>query len=605
MVLFASIGSFIEGIGANHAAMGLDDFFTAKSVMDLGSYLYLICHIAVPALLLLYARTVMDIYATKTADMVLLYMPIIVAYTCLLINPLNNGVFIHDNGEYHRGNLMVVFYVAAAWYIIQAVYTVFKYRNNILRSVFISFMVFTVLSVMGVFIQLVEHSMKIENLMNALSVLIFYMTIERPGDYIDSATGLQNDYSFYVNSSIRIKRSREARFIAISIDNMEFVDKSIGHEEAYELLRQIALYLDSVSKDTIAYRLQRDVFVLAVREKARLNHITLMEEIRKRFSAPFVSGRYSVVFFECVMYVNWPGDVKNTEELKRLLTMFSDKDRHKMRHVLPASTIDLDMDRRKREIDLLLRTVIADERVSFKYQPVKSVSTGKFDSVDMKPMIESASMGVIAPSEYYPVAEENGTAVAIVKYIVDVGFTYMSENNLLGDKLKGMTIPMPSAFLMMRNASEWIIKKAEEKGIDPSFITFVVTERTLMNYSHALQRNMTALYEAGFSFMLNDYGNGYTDVEMMMKMHLKGVGINRDLMSSAPLSRKADILVRSAIDMMKKQSISVKAVGIDSEELEEYAVKAGVDKLQGFALARFLTGAELLGFLSGQRRENK
>lgn len=600
LVMFATLGSLVEGLGSNRVIMGMSDFFTQNSVLDAGSYLYLACHIAVSVMFMVYSRAVMDIYATRISDVIFLYLPVIIAYTCLLINPLNNGVFIHENGLYRRGDLMIVFYIVGAWYISVAMYNIIKYRRSILPSAFTSFIAFTALSVLGVIIQMAEHSMKIENLMNALSMLIFYMTIERPGDYIDSVTGLQNDLSFYVNSSIRIRRGREARYIAISIDNMDFVESSIGNEAATEILKKVAQYLDTLTREAVTYRLGRDVFVMMVKEKSKLNHIMLMQELRRRFSAPFTADKYSIVLFECKMYLNWPNNVNNAEDLRRMLEIFADKSRHKMRHEIEARSINLETDRRHKEIDVQLRTVIDDERFCFKYQPIKDVRTGKFDAAEMKPMIDSPTMGFITTNEYYPIASENGTAVAIAKHIIDVCFTYLSEYSLLGSAISQIAIPIPSAFLVMKNSTEWVIEKAQEKGIDPGYVTFEISENALILNSDVLKDNITGMDDYGFSFMLTDFGNGYTDVEMMLKMHLREVGINRDLISSAPLSRKADILVRCAVDMMKRQSIKVRASGIDSEELEAYAVNAGVDKVQGFQLARFFSGAEFIAFLARQ-----
>ena len=135
-------------------------------------------------------------------------------------------------------------------------------------------------------------------------------------------------------------------------------------------------------------------------------------------------------------------------------------------------------------------------------------------------------------------------------------------------------------------------------------MTLEISENTMINYNYALEENIRALHEAGFSFMLMDYGNGYTDAEMMIKMHLREVSLNRDLLSSAPISDKADTLIRCAVDMMKSLSIGIKASGIDSPDLEKYAVRVGVDKLQGFNMSRFLSGADLIRFMK-ERRDDR
>ncbi|MCR5410784.1 MAG: EAL domain-containing protein, partial [Lachnospiraceae bacterium] len=60
---------------------------------------------------------------------------------------------------------------------------------------------------------------------------------------------------------------------------------------------------------------------------------------------------------------------------------------------------------------------------------------------------------------------------------------------------------------------------------------------------------------------------------------------------------KADTLIRCAIDMMKSLAIGIKASGVDTPDLEKYALEIGADKIQGFALSRFLSGADLIKFV--------
>lgn len=601
--LVAAVTSLLSGIGQNANMLGIPHILAEPRIMYFTTFVYMAFRISCTLLFYKYVRVVLNIDSSKMSDTVLSYAPIIAAYTVLALTPLNNGIFYFRGGRYMRGEFMWVFYLVAMWYTVVSLNYVVLYRNNIRMSVMISFMSFALFSGVGIFLQFLDRTYKIECFFSAVVLLILYITIERPGDYMDSATGLQNDYAFYVNAAIRIKRRRGTRMVAVSLDNIDFLDSSIGHETTSMLLIQAADFLEKLSKNAVAYRLERDLFVLLIKEGSTVTHIELMNAIRKRFSAPFNTDKYSIMLFDCSMYACWPDDVRDTEELKRLLTLFAVKERHRMKHVIRAQSIDLDQDKRRRSIDLLLHNAIISESFNFRYQPVKSIGTGRFDSVEMKPMIESPEFGMIAPGEYYPIAEENGTAVPIIKHIFNVCFEYISESGLTGIDINEYAIPVPNAFLLMRSAASWILETALEHGVDPGYVTLEISENTMINYNYALEENIRALHEAGFSFMLTDYGNGYTDAEMMLRMHLSEVSLNRDLLSSAPISDKADTLVRCAVDMMKNLSIGIKASGIDSPELEKYAVGVGVDKLQGFNLSRFLSGADLIRFMK-ERREN-
>lgn len=600
----AAVTSMLSSIGQNQVMNGSRIDLASDGVLYLTTFIYMAFHVACPLLFYLYVRVVLNIDSSRLSDAVLSFAPIVAAYTVLALTPVNDAIFYFRGGRYFRGDYMWIFYLVALWYTFVSINYVVLYRDNLRTSVTVSFMSFALFAIVGVIIQYFDRTFKIESFFNAVVLLILYITIERPGDYMDSETGLQNDYAFYVNVAIRIKRRRGARMVAVSLDNVDFLDNSIGYETTSRLLVLAAEFMEKISKNAVTYRLDRDLFVIMIKESTSLTHVQIMDAIRHRFSAPFTTGNYSIMLFDCSMYVCWPDDVKDTEELRRLITLFSDKDRHKMKHVMRTESIDLEMDRRRRSIDLLLHNALVDESFNFRYQPVKSTATGRFDTVEMKPMIESPEFGMIAPGEYYPIAEENGTAVSIIKHIFRVCFDYISESGLTGTDISEYALPVPNAFLLMRSAAQWIFDEALEHGVDPAYVTLEISENTMINYNFALEENIRALHDAGFSFMLMDYGNGYTDAEMMIKMHLKEVSLNRDLLSSAPVSDKADTLIKCAVDMMKGLSIGIKASGIDSPELEEYALNVGVDKLQGFNLARFLSGADLVKFMKERREDH-
>lgn len=596
-VLIAALASLCMSLGENARSMGNVNFLSKQEVMYLSTFVYMFFHVTCSALFYQYVRVVLNIESSRFSDLILSYAPLVAAYTVLVLTPMNNAVFYITGGIYYRGDYIWIFYLVAAWYTLVSMNYVMLYRTNIRASVCISLLSFVVFVGVGVLLQFTDSSINVESFFDAVALLVLYITIERPGDYIDSPSGLQNDYAFYVNTSIRIRRRRPVRMVAVSLDNIDFLDNSIGYETTSMLLARAAEFFEKISKQTVAYRLDRDLFVLLIKEGASLTHLELMDTIRQRFAVPFFTDTYSITLFDSSMYVSWPDDVKDTEDLKRLLTIFTDKNRHRMRHVVQASSIDLDLDRRRKSIDFLLHGAIASESFNFKYQPIKSASTGRFDAVELKPMLESPEFGMIAPSEYYPIAEDNGTAVPVIKHIFRVCFEFIKESGITETEIGEYVIPVPNAFLLMRSAAAWVLETALEHGVDPQYVTIEISENTMIDYNYALEENIRALHEAGFSFMLMDYGNGYTDAEMMLKMHLKEVALNRDLLASAPVSGKADTLIRCAIDMMKSLSIGIKASGVDTPELEAYALEVGADKLQGFALSRFLSGADLIKFV--------
>ncbi|MBO4374819.1 MAG: GGDEF domain-containing protein [Lachnospiraceae bacterium] len=599
VLMLTTIGSLFCTLGQNAVYLGnvSSPFYDIIS-MKVSVYLYMSMHIVTPMLFVIYMYSVLGIEYTKLWEFLVLFLPVVVALLFLAATPATGAIFYFDEyNVYTRGPAMPVFYAVAAYYVGYIIYLILYFRKSIRREVGISVCSFLFFSGAGVLVQFVNAHFKVEDFFNALVMIIVYITIERPGDFLDSQTDLQNQAAFYMNTETRLKRRSQMDMILISIDNLAFLDKQIGIAKSDMLLIEAAKFLASFSKSVTVYRLKRGVFILIMKSKAETTVENIMFEIRDRFKDAFTTEGYNILLYECCTQIICPKDADNNTDLNHLITLASSPEAHRNRHRYDVTEINLAEDNRKRTIDRILRSSVSDmSNIVIKYQPVYDVKTKKFDGVQLKTMFRSKELGALSRREYFAAAEGNGTAAVIEPYIYERLCSFIEYSGISHYGIRDFAIELPIGSLMMKGAADTIILAADEHGVPHHLITFELMEDALMNYQGIVRYNVEKLRERGFMFSLINYGRGYTDAGTILKMPLSSVTLDSALIAKGLENRMADTLLQSSVAMLKKFNIRIKADGIENEEQMKYASRLGCDMLQGYHLATVFSGDELLEY---------
>ena len=601
VLILTTTGSLLCSLGQNAVYLGdVSSPFYDVTLMKVSVYLYMSMHILTPILFVIYIYSILGIEYNRLWEFLVLYLPVVIALLFLAATPATGAIFYFDEYNiYTRGRAMYVFYLVAFYYIVYTVYLIAYYRKSVRREVAIAVFSFLFFSGAGVLVQFLNSHFKVEDFFNSLVIIIVYITIERPGDFLDSQTDLQNSAAFYMSTETRLKRRSQMDMILLSIDNLAFLDKQIGIAKSDLLLVEAAKFLVTFSKSVTVFRLKRGVFVLVMKSKAKAVTTVenIMYEIRERFKEAFTTEGYNILLYDCCTQIICPKDADNNTALNHLTTLAASPEAHRNRHRYDVAEINLNEDNRKRTIDRILRASLSDmSNIVIKYQPVYDVETKEFDGVQLKTMFRTKELGALSRREYFAVAENNGTASVIEPYIYERLCSFIEYSSISHYGIRDFAIELPIGALMMKGAADTIIMTADEHGVPHHLITFELMEDALMNYQGVVRYNVEKLRERGFMFSLINYGRGYTDAGTILKMPLSSVTLDSSLIAKGVENSMADTLLQSSVAMLKKFNIRIKADGIENREQMEYAVGLGCDTLQGYYLSTVYSGDELLEY---------
>ena len=119
----------------------------------------------------------------------------------------------------------------------------------------------------------------------------------------------------------------------------------------------------------------------------------------------------------------------------------------------------------------------------------------------------------------------------------------------------------------------------------------------MLDYDGIIVDNMRDISNAGFRFILENYGNGYTNASALLDMPINAVTIDKVLTRSALTSELAANLMDCTIEFLKEFGLHVKADHIETKQLMDYSLQLGCDYLQGYYFSNPLMVDDLTNFL--------
>ncbi|MCL4140952.1 UNVERIFIED_CONTAM: hypothetical protein GTU68_065739 [Idotea baltica] len=216
------------------------------------------------------------------------------------------------------------------------------------------------------------------------------------------------------------RSKRKLGVMFLDLDRFKIVNDTLGHTMGDRLLKAVAKRLQSCLRrgDTLS-RFGGDEFTLLLPEVRSRDDVKMIAtKILDRLNAPFILDGHELFVGASIGVALYP-EAGETEEMliqNADIAMYHVKGRGKngfeffseeMNHQF---TTRLAMERE-------LRNALAHEQLCIHYQPQVDVNDGRIVGVEALVRWQHPTRGLVAPSDFLPVAEETGLIVQIDEYV--------------------------------------------------------------------------------------------------------------------------------------------------------------------------------------------
>ena len=423
----------------------------------------------------------------------------------------------------------------------------------------------------------------------------------------DSLSGLANRN--YLNEFLEIliptakRKNSEFAFLFLDLDNFKTINDSLGHHIGDELLLNVSDVLKKVLRpnDFIA-RVGGDEFVLIIQDfKSNLELTNIIKRIQEQLSKPWLIQSNPISTTCSVGIAIFPKDGQDIISLMKNADIAMYEAKKHGRNTYHFFTEELnDAVLRIINLDKEMRNALKNNNYKLFYQPKVCIETSKIIGAEALIRWIHPEKGFIAPSEFIPLAEENGFIIKLGDWIIDEAL-----NQHLDWKNKSIdiaiSINISAKQFLKKDFAENLIKKIEEKSIIPNKVILEITEYILIDNSNKVYSSLKKLHDFGIKISLDDFGTGYSSLSYLRKYPIDYLKIDKSFVDET-YSKNGKIFIETIVKMGQMLNMKIVAEGVENSNQVEYLKSISCDLYQGYYFSKPLSDKDFEDFYKVKNR---
>lgn len=388
----------------------------------------------------------------------------------------------------------------------------------------------------------------------------------------DALTGLPNRLLFQdrLNQALgqaKRNRTRTPAVMFLDLDRFKQINDTFGHDAGDMLLKEVANRLRRCVRaaDTVA-RLAGDEFTVLLPEITGPDDAkAVADKILDAMQEPVVLGHDAKVISTSIGISLYPKDGRDPESLIKSAdaAMYHVKGSGRAAYCFFTPDL-LDKPTRRLETEERLQKALERKEFDLIYQPIFDLETGGLHGREALLRWRQADGSVLPASDFVGIAEALGLMGKIGEWVLERACL---QARAWQDQAAPMIVAVNlSAAEFRRPDIVTVIRETlRSTGLSPHLLEIEIPEMLAMHDSEYTIDVLTGLADIGVVSVLDDFGTGYSNLNVLHRLPIKSVKIDRSLIHEET-KRTSDHSVLGAIfSLAKALGLNTVAEGIETE----------------------------------------
>ncbi|CAI8869469.1 c-di-GMP phosphodiesterase [Pseudomonas sp. IT-196MI5] len=403
------------------------------------------------------------------------------------------------------------------------------------------------------------------------------------------------------------KLQRRVAVLCVGLDDFKGINEQFSYQTGDQLLLALADRLRGHSGRLGALaRLGGDQFALVQADiEQPYEAAELAQSILDDLEAAFALDHQEIRLRATIGITLFPEDGDSTEKLlqKAEQTMTLAKTRSRNRYQFYIASVDTEM-RRRRELEKDLRDALIRNQFYLVYQPQISYRDNRVVGVEALIRWQHPEHGMVPPDLFIPLAEQNGTIIAIGEWVLDQACKQLREWHDQGFSDLRMAVNLSTVQLHHAELPRVVNNLLQMYRLPPRSLELEVTETGLMEDISTAAQHLLSLRRSGALIAIDDFGTGYSSLSYLKSLPLDKIKIDKSFVQDLLDDDDDATIVRAIIQLGKSLGMQVIAEGVETAEQEAYIISEGCHEGQGYLYSKPLLARELGAYLKQAQRSN-
>ena len=420
----------------------------------------------------------------------------------------------------------------------------------------------------------------------------------------DPLTGLPNRTIFAQRLGQALAQAarygHKVALLFVDLDGFKVVNDTAGHEAGDRVLREVAeRFRESLREGDTVGRHGGDEFVVLIEQYDSAVQVSgVAQKIIDQSTIPFVLDSHEFHISASIGIATYPSDGQDGETLLKHadIAMYRAKEAGKNQYQFYSPHMNRQSIERV-DLEAALKQALERGELVTLYQP-------KFDKegrhvVGMEALLRwrRPGVGLVAPAEFLPLAEETGLAVHIGEWVLRTACAQgrvWQDRGLSPVRVAVNVSPRHFAHGNLVGCVDDVLRATR---LPASALELEITEAMVLQNIDRATRVLRMLKELGVRIAVDDFGTGYSSLGYLKRLPIDAIKVDRSFIAAIPHGSDGVAVARAVIGMAQSLGIRCIAEGVETDEQARFLRIQGCDEMQGNLLSPPLTPEQALELL--------
>ncbi len=381
-------------------------------------------------------------------------------------------------------------------------------------------------------------------------------------------------------------RQELCHFCAARIDLKHFslINQQLGRDLSNRVMREyIRLLEQQVGEDGIVSRLGGDNFVMLFRKENLDKVISIFEGAPVQLGdseegRAMLAAHAGVFVIPDDYYYHDFGDL-----MDRIINAYNAAKSGARGDVVFSNEKMLEQKEHMMRVKQMFPVALQNEEILIFFQPKINVSTNTIVGAEaLSRWYHSGKL--IMPSEFIPVLEQSMDICKLDFYVLDQVCRHIRRWLDEGKPVVRISVNLSRRNLIDLDLLDHILSVVDKHHVPHHFIEIELTETTTDVEFKDLKRIVTGLQEAGIFTSVDDFGIGYSSLNLIREIPWNILKVDKDFLpySEQAVQNRQNIMFRHVVNMAKEIGLTCVAEGVETGDQVNILRKSGCDIAQGF-----------------------
>lgn len=398
----------------------------------------------------------------------------------------------------------------------------------------------------------------------------------------DELTGVYNRPYFYKKAKEMINNAEEDMCIVLmDISNFKVVNDLYGMENGDRLLKQVAGELKKLleGKNAIVGRFTGDHFYMCMTEK---NFYEI--KFPKRFHTFLEEMEITVSYG--VFRIKEKKDVPVNIMCDRASLAVHDEAQNRMEYIRYYNDEERKRILEAQEIENEMEKALEQKQFCVYIQPKYDIS--KEEVVGGEALVRwiHPQKGMIPPGVFISIFEKNGFIVRLDYFVWEETCRLLAELRQQGGKEYPVSINVSRVHFYGVELQEKLEELIAKYRLKPQDLELEITETICAEDPEIIYGKIRALQKAGFKVAMDDFGSGYSSLNMLKEMPLDIIKMDLKFLDGGDNEEKSRYILQTLIALAQNMQLDVVVEGVETKEQVEFLKETGNFSVQGYYFSK-------------------